>query len=92
MHQAGYGDRITVHYIGTLDNGRIFDSREEDSPLQITLGSKEIFPALEEQIIGMCAGEVKNIEIRAADAFGERKRGDIISLPRSSFPGNKTQP
>lgn len=89
MHKAAYGDRVTVHYIGTLDNGRIFDSREDDSPLDITLGSKKVFPALEEQIVGMKAGEVKNIEISAADAFGERRQGNIISLPRTSFPTSR---
>lgn len=30
MQRAQNGDRVTVHYIGTLDNGRIFDQRDSD--------------------------------------------------------------
>jgi FKBP-type peptidyl-prolyl cis-trans isomerase 2 len=89
MQQAKPGDRVTVNYIGTLDNGYIFDSREEDSPLEITLGENEVFSALEQQIIGMKAGEVKNIEVCAADAFGPRRQENIITLPRGNFPAEQ---
>ena len=89
MQQAKPGDRVTVNYIGTLDNGYIFDSREEDSPLELTLGENEVFSALENQIIGMKAGEVKNIEICAAEAFGPRRQENIITLPRDNFPAEQ---
>lgn len=89
MQQARQGDRVTVHYIGTLDNGHIFDSREEDSPLEITLGENEVFTALESEIIGMKVGEVKNIEIGAAEAFGPRRQENIITLARNNFPAEQ---
>jgi FKBP-type peptidyl-prolyl cis-trans isomerase 2 len=89
MQQAKPGDRVTVNYIGTLDNGYVFDSREEDAPLEITLGKNEVFSALESGIIGMKVGEVKNIEIGAEDAFGPRRQENIISLPRNNFPAEK---
>jgi FKBP-type peptidyl-prolyl cis-trans isomerase len=47
MQKAKTGDLVTVHYIGTLDNGRIFDQRDTDQPLSLTLGAEEVFPALE---------------------------------------------
>lgn len=47
MQRVQNGDRVTVHYIGTLDNGRIFDQREEDQPLPFTIGASEVFPALD---------------------------------------------
>lgn len=89
MQQAKTGDRVTLNYIGTLDNGYVFDSREEDSPLEITLGENEVFSALEQQIIGMKPGEVKNIEICAAEAFGPRRQENIITLPRNNFPAEQ---
>jgi FKBP-type peptidyl-prolyl cis-trans isomerase 2 len=39
MVRAKNGDRVAVHYIGTLDNGRIFDSTQEVGPLRFTLGA-----------------------------------------------------
>lgn len=87
--QAKTGDKVTVHYIGTLDNGRIFDSRDENSPLELTLGNGEVFPALEEQIVDMQAGEVKNILLTADQAYGQRLKENIITLKRDLFPADK---
>lgn len=86
MIRAEVGVRVVVHYIGTLDNGRIFDTRDDDTPLIVTLGNQEIFPVLENEIIGMKAGQVKNIHVQAKDAFGLRKNENIIKLKRSDFP------
>lgn len=86
MKYAEKGDRVVVHYIGTLDNGRIFDTRDTDSPLELTLGEHRVFPALEEQIIGMRPGQVKNIQVPAEDAFGPRSEDNILKIERSALP------
>jgi len=86
MSVAQMGDRVTIHFIGTLDNGRIFDSADGDNPLSFTIGQGEIFPALEEAVIGMAIGAANNIEIPAERAFGPHKKENMISVPRSSFP------
>ena len=89
MQYAKIGDQVTVHYIGTLDNGRIFDSRDDDSPLEITLGAGDVFPALEEQIVGMKAGQVKNIILAAEQAYGPRLNENILTLNRDMFPAER---
>lgn len=89
MNLAEQGDEVAIHYIGTLDNGRIFDSRDDDNPLICTLGRNEIFPTLENEIIGMRVGQVKNILVQAEDAFGLRKDENIIRLERTAFPSEK---
>lgn len=83
------GSKVSVHYIGTLDNGRIFDSTPDDQPLTFTIGAEEIFPALEQEIVAMKIGEVKNIVIPAAKAYGPRLPENFLSLERSSFPVNR---
>lgn len=89
MKPAELGNKIEIHYIGTLDDGRIFDTRDAESPLTITLGNHEIFPALENEIIGMKVGQVKNIRIQAEKAFGLRSDENIIKLDRTVFPPEK---
>jgi len=89
MRQSKPNDKIAVHYIGTLDNGHIFDSCDDDNPLIFTLGNNEIFPALENEIIGMKIGEVRNIIIPAEAAFGQRIEENIITLNRSDFPADQ---
>ena len=70
MKRAQIGDIVTIHYIGTLDNGRIFDQRDADAPLSFKLGAGEVFPKLEQEIIDMAVGEVKNIHLLADEAYG----------------------
>ena len=89
MKTAESSNKIVIHYIGTLDDGRIFDTRDADSPLTITLGQHEIFPALENKILGMKVGQVKNILIQAEEAFGLRSDENIIKLDRTVFPSRK---
>ncbi|MGD9343481.1 MAG: FKBP-type peptidyl-prolyl cis-trans isomerase [Desulfuromonadales bacterium] len=89
MQKAKTGDLVTVHYIGTLDNGRIFDQRDTDQPLSLTLGAEEVFPALEKAIIGMTVGEVKNIHLAAEQAYGLRLDENLLRVPRELFPSAK---
>ncbi len=56
---ARQGDRVTVQYTGTLDNGRIFHSTVDGDPLVFTIVADEVFPALEREIVGMAVGQVK---------------------------------
>jgi FKBP-type peptidyl-prolyl cis-trans isomerase 2 len=89
MKQAEIGSTVTIRYIGTLDNGRIFHSTEEHGPQTFTIGSSQVFPALEQAMIGMRAGEVKNIVIPAEEAYGPRLGENVISLARQVFPAGK---
>ena len=89
MKRARRGDTVTISYIGTLDNGRIFDSTDEHGPLTITLGSDQVFAALETAVIGMAAGEAKNIVIPAAEAYGPRREANILKVKRELFPAER---
>ncbi|MDD2900354.1 MAG: FKBP-type peptidyl-prolyl cis-trans isomerase [Desulfuromonadaceae bacterium] len=89
MTQVRIGSTVTASYIGTLDNGRIFHSTEEHAPLTFTVGSDQIFPALERAIIGMRAAEVKNITLSADEAYGPRIPENILQVSRDVFPAGK---
>jgi FKBP-type peptidyl-prolyl cis-trans isomerase 2 len=89
MHRAQQGSTVTISYIGTLDNGRIFDTTEESGPLTFTIGSNQVFAALEQAVIGMTAGEVKNIVIPAAEAYGSRLDANLLKVKRELFPMNR---
>jgi len=89
MTVAKRGDRVTIHYIGTLDNGRIFDSADADNPLNFVLGAGEVFSALEEAIVGMQVGAANNIEIPAEKAFGPHQKENLLCVPRNSFPAGR---
>ena len=88
QRRAANGDRVEIKYIGTLDNGRIFDQRD-DEPLSFTLGAGEVFPALECQVAGMAEGEVKNIRLAAEDAYGPRLEENLLKVKRELFPAGR---
>lgn len=89
MVRAEIGSSVTISYIGTLDNGRIFHSTEEHGPLTVVIGADQLFPALEQALIGMRAGETKNIELSADEAYGQRRQENIIEVARQTFPAGK---
>lgn len=89
MNQAQIGSRVSISYIGTLDTGRIFHSTEEQGPQTFTIGAGQLFPALEQAIIGLRAGEVKNVVLSADEAYGPHLSENIINLSRKTFPAGK---
>ena len=89
MQRAQKGDRVTVHYIGTLDNGRIFDQRDGDEPLTFVIGAGEVFSAMETDIIGMKVGDVKNIHLAAEQAYGIRLDENLLKISRQMFPADR---
>ena len=89
MERAKHGDRVTTQYIGTLDNGRIFDSTVDEAPLVFTIGAEEVFVALEEAVTGMAVGEVKNVFVPADKAYGPRRRENELTVRRDLFPADR---
>jgi FKBP-type peptidyl-prolyl cis-trans isomerase 2 len=89
MKRAQPGSSVTISYVGTLDNGRIFHSTDEQGAQTFTFGAGQLFPALEQAIIGMREGEVKNIVLTAEESYGPRLKENIINVSRQSFPAGK---
>ncbi|MFO7813347.1 MAG: FKBP-type peptidyl-prolyl cis-trans isomerase [Pelovirga sp.] len=84
------GNRVIVHYIGTLDNGAIFDSRDSDDPLIFVVGDGTVFPALEQELCTMHCGQTRNILVPAKKAYGPRNNDNLLKIERSQFPPDKS--
>jgi peptidylprolyl isomerase len=90
MQQAQHGDKVKVHYHGTLSTGEIFDSSEGREPLEFTVGSGQVIKGFDEGVKGMSIGEKKKVEIAVGDAYGEKSQELIIEFPKSQFPADMT--
>jgi peptidylprolyl isomerase len=55
-------------------------------PLEVTIGAGELFPQLEELLIGMAPGEKRSVMIIAADAFGEYDDDHVVTIPLAQLP------
>ncbi len=90
MSKAQKGDKVKVHYTGKLDDGTVFDSSRKGEPLEFTLGSGEIIPAFEDNIVGMEEGEKKTFTIKAEDAYGPHREDLVIEVKKEEFPPDIT--
>src|SRR6266498_5501844 len=86
MQQAQQGDKVKVHYHGTLRTGETFDSSEGREPLEFTLGSGQVIKGFDEGVTGMSVGQKKTVEIPVGDAYGEKSQDMIIEFPKEQFP------
>jgi len=86
MNPAKLGDTVTVHYKGTLKDGSVFDTSENQEPLNFTLGKNEMIPGFENAIIGLTKGESKTFTLTPDEAYGEQDDDMILNMPRSEFP------
>ncbi len=83
---AKAGDTVSVFYIGTLDNGTVFDSNENKTPLVFTVGAHTVIPGFEDAVIGMSNGQVKTVHIPADKAYGQYQSDLVRTVNRSVFP------
>ena len=86
MTQAKPGDTLHIHYKGTLDDGRVFDSSEGRDPLTFQLGSGQIIPGLDSAIPGMTVGEAKTVEVACEEAYGPVNPEARQAIPREGIP------
>lgn len=72
------GDTVTVHYIGTLQNGQEFDnSHKRGTPFTFTVGKGRVIAGWEEGIVGMQVGGQRILVIPADKAYGQSGYGPI---------------
>lgn len=67
---AQVGDTVMLHYVGRTTDGEIFEQTDPGRPRGIEIGSQQVLPALENALIGIRAGEMREIQVPSVDAFG----------------------
>ena len=78
-NEAKSGDRVSVHYTGTLADGTKFDSsRDRGSPFQFTLGERRVIAGWEFGILGMKEGGQRTLTIPPEEGYGARGAGGVI--------------
>ncbi|HSW62270.1 MAG TPA: peptidylprolyl isomerase [Dissulfurispiraceae bacterium] len=85
MKNAESGNKVRVHYTGSLDDGAVFDSSRDQDPLEFILGSGQLIRDFEDTVIGMAVGESKTVHIPAERAYGVYNKDLLIEISRENF-------
>lgn len=90
MTQVKKGDKVLIEYIGTLDDGSIFDSTDQHGrPLEFVVGEGVLLSGVESSVLGMRVGEEKVITVSPTEGYGEYQHDLVKELPRSCFPAGR---
>jgi peptidylprolyl isomerase len=87
---AKTGDTVNVFYTGILDDGTVFDTNMNTTPLAFTVGKGMVIPGFDEAVVGMAVNEVKTVRIPSEKAYGSYNNSLIHIMNRSAFPANVT--
>jgi FKBP-type peptidyl-prolyl cis-trans isomerase len=73
------GDEVVVHYVGTLVNGREFDSsKDRNQPFEFGVGRGMVIKGWDIGLVGMRPGGVRRLSIPPHEAYGERGAPPLI--------------
>ena len=76
---AKNGDKLTVHYVGILEDGTKFDSSvDRGQPFQVTLGAGQVIQGWDLGLVGMLKNEVRRLFIPYQLGYGEQGAGEMI--------------
>lgn len=76
--EAVSGHSITVHYVGTLDDGTVFDSsRTRGTPFAFGLGAGQVIKGWDDGFAGMKVGGIRKLTIPPALGYGAQAVGPI---------------
>lgn len=64
------GNKVSLEYTVFLSDGTQIDTNVGEPPLVFVLGSHQVFPALEEALLGLDVGDTKKIILGASEAYG----------------------
>jgi FKBP-type peptidyl-prolyl cis-trans isomerase len=80
------GQKAAIHYVGTLENGKEFDSTRSKlppKPFEVAIGVSPLIKGWEEGIPGMKVGEIRKLTIPSEMGYGKMGHG-------AEIPGGST--
>ncbi|MBN2567021.1 peptidylprolyl isomerase [Candidatus Woesearchaeota archaeon] len=75
-----------VEYVGTLDDGTMFDTTDGKDPIEFPLGANAVIPGFEEAVLSLEPGGSTEITLPPEKAYGERDERLTQEVPRDAVP------
>lgn len=82
--EAKSGNSVSVHYVGTLTDGKQFDSsRDRNEPFDFQLGAGMVIEGWDKGVAGMKVGGLRRLTVPPEMGYGKMGYPPVI-------PGNST--
>ena len=79
---------MRTHYRGTFNDGTQFDSSyDRGEPLEFVCGAGMMIPGYDAAVAEMEVGEIKEVHLMPAEAYGEADPNAIFTVNLSDLPG-----
>lgn len=86
MRRAKSGDLVRLYCSGRLLDGREFDLSPGRKPMEIIIGHGDLLAELERALVGMVAGERRQLIVAQGMGYGGYREDLIQVVARDDFP------
>src|SRR6185437_6002722 len=83
------GKVVELSYILKDENGKVIEQTQPGQNMEYLHGNQNIIPGLEKELNGMKVGEMKNVKVKAKDAYGEFNKELVFKVPIANFPADQ---
>ena len=94
------GNTVKVNYVGTDEDGNVFDTSYEDkakeegiyneqrnyAPLEFEVGAGNMIKGFDNAVVGMSEGDTKTVTIPPEEAYGPYNENLTQEIPRDQIP------
>ena len=80
------GKLVVLKYELYAADGTLFETSDDDEPIEFVQGEGEVLPGLEREVEGSGVGDVLEFTLEAGDAFGDYNPEGLVSVPRADLP------
>jgi len=80
------GSMVQLEYTLSDDAGKVIDSNKGQPPLTYTQGDRQLMAALENQLVGLRAGQEKKVVLKPDEAFGPIDPSAKTEVPKEVLP------
>ena len=84
--KAKQGDKVKVHYRGTLSDGTEFDSSIGKEPLEFEVGGGMMIQGFDKAVNGLEIGKKVTVNIEAEEAYGQHNEELVYKVPATQLP------
>lgn len=87
-YYARAGQTVSIYCTGSLEDGTVFYTNLNETPMVFTLGKGAVIRGLDDAVTGMAVNTTKTVKIPMAKAFGSYDASLVHTVNRSTLPAD----